>query len=105
MNTITRDDESVRDQRSWHLDKRLNIGHLLTTLVLALGVFTWASKIEQRVLTNESDNKHTKELMQLNQNYVTATVSSIDNKVDKLDGKIDKVLDRINVHDYKARIK
>ena len=101
---LTEEEEDMArlvDKRSWHLDKRLNVSHLVTTLVLAVGVFTWASGIEQRINVNTIDVEHNKELMQLSQGYVTATVNTIEKKVDKIDIKLDKVLDRINTHDIK----
>lgn len=45
-----------RDQRRWHLDKRLNVGHLLTTLSIATAVFVWAGKIDTRVSLVEQAN-------------------------------------------------
>lgn len=41
------DDRRQRDVR-WHLDKRVNVGHMLTTLALAVALFTWASGMERR---------------------------------------------------------
>lgn len=39
----------------WHLDKRLNLGHLLTTLALATSIFVWASAIERRVSVHDAE--------------------------------------------------
>lgn len=47
----------------WHIDKRVNVGHLITTLMLAASVFAWGSAIDRRVaiveasvVQNEKDN-------------------------------------------------
>ena len=45
----------VNFDRHWHLDKRLNIGHLLTTLSLAGAIFIWASAIEKRVSVHDAE--------------------------------------------------
>ena len=37
------------DRRHWHLDKTLNISHLLTTLVIAGSLFAYASNMDRRV--------------------------------------------------------
>lgn len=47
----------------WALDRRVNVGHLITTLMLAASVFAWGSAIDKRVavveaavVQNEKDN-------------------------------------------------
>ena len=37
------------DRRHWHLDKTLNISHLLTTLVIAGSLFAYANNMDRRV--------------------------------------------------------
>ena len=39
---------------SWHLDKKVNVSHIIATLMLAAAIFTWGSKIEQRVALVEA---------------------------------------------------
>lgn len=41
------------DREPWHLDKRVNLGHLLTTLSLAVAIFVWASAMDRRVAVLE----------------------------------------------------
>lgn len=80
----------------WHLDKRLNISHMITTAGMLAAAFLWASDVEQRIGENTQSIQHTKELMQVEQKHVKDTVEKIDDKVDKLDGKMDKLLDKVN---------
>ena len=37
------------DRRRWHLDKTLNVSHLLTTLVIAGSLFAYANNMDRRV--------------------------------------------------------
>ena len=37
------------DRRHWHLDKTLNVSHLLTTLVIAGSLFAYANNMDKRV--------------------------------------------------------
>lgn len=46
---MTDDDAS----RPWHLDRRLNVGHLLTTLSLAAAIFAWGSAMDRRLAVIE----------------------------------------------------
>lgn len=38
-----------QDRRHWHLDKTLNVSHLLTTLVIAGSLFAYANNMDRRV--------------------------------------------------------
>ena len=37
------------DRRHWHLDKTLNVSHLLTTMVIAGSLFAYANNMDRRV--------------------------------------------------------
>ena len=37
------------DRRHWHLDKTLNVSHLLTTVVIAGSLFAYANNMDRRV--------------------------------------------------------
>ena len=43
------------DDRRWHLDKRLNVGHLITTLALAASVVAWGNTMDKRVTVSETN--------------------------------------------------
>jgi len=43
----------AHDRRSWHLDKTLNISHILTTLVIAGSLFAYAGGMDKRVAVLE----------------------------------------------------
>ena len=47
------DNDQMIDKH-WHLKKELNIGHILTTIVLALGIITWGNTMDQRVTKAET---------------------------------------------------
>ena len=40
---VLRDDRHYEDRRHWHIDKTLNISHLLATFVIAGSLFAYAS--------------------------------------------------------------
>lgn len=41
------------DRRHWHLDKTLNVSHLLTTVVIAGSLFAYANNMDKRVAVLE----------------------------------------------------
>lgn len=44
----------AEDQRSWHLDKSVSIGHIITTLAAVGSFVAWALKQESRVTNIEA---------------------------------------------------
>ena len=56
------------DRRHWHLDKTLNVSHLLTTIVVAGSLFAYANNMDKRVAileekmqTQATENKRASE--------------------------------------------
>lgn len=45
-------DESTSGD-GFKLDKRISVGHILTTVTVAIALFTWAAKLETRIDRNE----------------------------------------------------
>lgn len=88
-------EDERRDQRRWHLDKRLNVGHLLTTLTIAAAVFIWASKVDTRIslleqtvstwvlMQDKRDGMQDEQLRRL-ANETLENVRSINNKMERL---------------------
>lgn len=63
------------DRRHWHLDKTLNISHLLTTAVIAGSLFAYAGGMDKRVavleekmqaqaMTNQQNGQEIRDLAQ-----------------------------------------
>ena len=46
---------------AWHLDKRVNVSHIVATLMLAVSVFAWANAIDRRVSVIEAQVTAAKE--------------------------------------------
>ena len=46
-------EEPRRDSPYWSLDMRINVGHLLTTAVMAASVFAWGNSMDRRVAVLE----------------------------------------------------
>ena len=47
------EEEAHRDRPHWSLDMRINVGHLLTTAVMAASVFAWGNSMDKRVAVLE----------------------------------------------------
>ena len=45
-------DDAVPERLRWHLDRRVSIGHLLTTAAVGVSAVLWLSEVENRVSLN-----------------------------------------------------
>lgn len=58
------------DRRHWHLDKTFNVSHLLTTIVIAGSLLTYANNMDRRVAILE-------EKMHVQQQAMNSTNESV----------------------------
>jgi len=83
-----------RKPNQWHLDKTFSISHIFSTVAIVIGLFTWGSKMDNRVSIVEVeqahliiDGKKDNELLKDNFREMQAALLRIENK---LDTKVDK---------------
>ena len=92
----------IDDRRHWHLDKKVNLSHMVATLGLAAALFTWANTVERRIDANTLGIIHSKELVELEQRNVKSAVNRVDTKVDQVNSKLDKLIE--SNQNYRARV-
>ncbi len=80
----------------WHLDKRLNVSHLITTLVFLAGVFTWGANVEERIGDNAAEIKHGREIQQLQNEQVNQSIEDIKEQGKEINKKLDRLIERRN---------
>lgn len=73
--------------RHWHLDKRVNVTHILTTLAMVVALFSWGSKVEERIAVIEHELKLRSERYSEQFNEIRQSLYRIEAK---LDGKQDR---------------
>lgn len=80
--------------KTWHVDKSVNVGYLLTSVIMAFSVIVWAFKMDTRVTVLEAQQVNQKEneaktALLLRDNFVDIKESQL--RIEsKLDGKADK---------------
>ncbi len=47
-----------RKPNQWHLDKTFSISHILSTVAIVVGLFSWGSKMDNRVSIIEIEQGH-----------------------------------------------
>jgi len=83
------------DTRHWHLDKRLNIGHITATALIVITMFSWMNKIDTRITTLESSQLAVQQLEELRQNYNDRIHASVASDLKSINIKMDKILEEI----------
>ena len=79
-------EQPITTENHWHLDKRLNIGHILTTLALVIAAFSYTSGIDKRVTVVEVQVK--------NQELVNRQTTS---QLEQINDKLDRLIERLSV--------
>lgn len=79
--------DEPEDRRGWHLDKRVNVGHLLTTVGLIVGVMVWGSKMESRIAVVENT-------VALQSNTTQKELSEIKDSLRRIEDKLERKADR-----------
>lgn len=94
----------------WHLDRRVNIGHLLTTLTLAAGLFMWGSKMDTRVTvlevqgtTQERSVERQDAIIERNVQLMREEFRALRDEMREQNRKLDKLVERNGVEPRNAR--
>ena len=53
----------MEDKHSWHLSRSLSVGHLISTVVIILGGYSFVSDLEKQILENQLSQKSLSERM------------------------------------------
>jgi len=71
-------DEVNPNKEGWHLDKRVNAGHIFTTIALIVSVMSMLSDFDKRIALVERENSH----ITLNQNEIKTSLKELNTKMD-----------------------
>ena len=76
---------------SWHLDKRISISHIVTTLTVAVAIVIWLMRLESAVSLNSSGIVNNTIQIQRVEQAQSAQYSEILRRLERID-------DRLNTH-------
>lgn len=87
-------ERAQRDSDSaWHLDKKVNVSHIIATLMLAGAIFAWGSKMEQRVAIVEATAQRQAQVDQSQDQEFRRYVVEMREDIRELSRKIDKLIE------------
>lgn len=108
MSSFHRDDDQPQTSRGrWKFDRHINVAHIVSTLLILLGVFKWASVVEQRLVQQEerlaAQVMLSKAVQESNASQVTLLreeFSSVRREITRTNEKLDRLLEnQLRNHD------
>ena len=85
--------DSGAGDSAWHLDKKVNISHIIATMMLVAAFFTWGSKIEQRIALVEASATRQAQVDQAQDQEFRRYVVEMREDIHELNRKIDKLIE------------
>ena len=86
---------STGDDGRWHLKREIQIGHIITTLTVAVSVVIYVGKIEQRLAVVESQIATQRERDERQDKVLAEAMARLGAQLERLDGKLDRLVERI----------
>jgi hypothetical protein len=83
-------DQSHELPGGWHLDKRISIGHIITTVTVAVAMVGWMLQLENRVSVHDVKinqieyNQHAAKI------EVAAQYAELIRRLERIDSRLDK---------------
>ena len=93
MTDYTGPDRREHDPEKWHIKREFQIGHLITTLVMAASVIMYVGKMEQRIALVEQSVQQQRERDERQDKAISEGLRGIDVRLGKMDDKLDRVLE------------
>lgn len=71
-------------RENWHIEKSVSVGHLLTTIILVIGGFTFVNDQDKRISANTQSIEFIKVQRQEDMRRIENQLEIIDKKLDKI---------------------
>ena len=84
--------EERRQNGGWHMSKSLSVSHLLGTIGIAVGFFTYVTDIEQETVVNKMEIKSVSERLDRSNQRHSEEFAEIKEMFQNLSAKIDRIL-------------
>ena len=85
--------EEEQPPHGWHIRKEIQVGHLLTTLLIAASVMTYVFSIERRMALAEREIQTLHESDEMQKAANGEAIRLLRNQLDRIDAKLDRVLE------------
>lgn len=79
----------IVSKKDWHIEKSVSVGHLLTTVVIIIGMLTYFGEQDKRISSNELSIEFMK-------SQRTEDLRRIEKRLDSIDDKLNQIIDAKN---------
>lgn len=80
--------------RGWHMDKRLSVGHIITTIVVGASALLYITSVEKRVSLLEAGVENQKARFEQVITHMTRQYDQITNQLIRIEAKLDTKADK-----------
>jgi len=80
---------------AWHLDRRVSVGHLVTTLTVLIAMVLWGARLETRIALTEQDTARQARIDARQDAESQRTREEIRAELKSLNSKIDRYFERM----------
>ena len=78
--------------RRMHVDPTISVGHVLTTIMIVIGLFVWGGNVDRRIEENRLMIQSQQTQYIRDRSVRDTELGRMYSKLDSMDSKIDKVL-------------
>lgn len=82
-------------QQGWHLKREIQLGHIITTLTVAVSVLAYLGKQEQRIVLIEQRLEQQRERDERQDRSAGEDKKLFVERLDRMDAKLDRLIERM----------
>lgn len=82
-------------ESAWHLDRRVSVGHLVTTLTVLVAMVMWGARLETRIVLMEQDAARQARVDARQESEVQRLREEIREELKSLNAKMDRYFERM----------
>lgn len=88
--------EDNNDIHHWSLDKRFNVGHFLTTIIIAGMLFAWASNVSERVSVLERNDIYLENRLDREMARSAVDFSRVERRLEGMSASLLRIEDKLD---------
>ena len=85
--------EHPHERRQWHFDKSISVGHILTTVTIAVSVFFWAMRMDTRISLLEQSSVRQIEVDRQQDRNLEIQASGTREDLRLINAKLDRIIE------------
>ena len=78
----------------WHLDRKVSITHIISTVMVIASLFVWGGGIERRIDLNAKDIEQVREMQNRNWQANKEAWRELKSSLNKMNNKLDRLIER-----------